>query len=81
MSQSKTRSVIEVWTGILIGYIVSNIVWFVLAWYEDLDFTFSKNIKIVLIFTYFSFVRGYATRRVFNWYEKRKQRNEVQEVL
>lgn len=76
MSQSKRRSLLEAWTNTIIGYIISNIIWMVLAWYEDLPFTFTDNIRIVTIFTVASIIRGYIVRRYFNKGDRDGSKNE-----
>jgi hypothetical protein len=66
MSQSKKGSLIESLVNIVVGYVLSNIIWAVIAWYQDLDFTWQRNVGIVSIFTVASLIRSYTLRRLFN---------------
>ena len=71
MSQSKRKSMIESATQVVIGYVVANILWIVIGWYEDTGLTFATNVKIVSIFTFFSVIRSYGVRRWFNRGERK----------
>jgi ACR3 family arsenite efflux pump ArsB len=65
-------SLIETAVNIATGFIVSMAVsHFVLPFFLGVTPTFAENFKITLVFTVFSFIRGYYVRRIFNrWYAK-----------
>lgn len=66
MSQSKTDSIIEAVTNILIGAgvaLCAQLVWFPLMGKE---FTMSENLWTTAFFTLVSFWRSYLLRRLFN---------------
>ncbi len=68
--QTKTMSLIETSVNIITGFILSMVVsHFVLPFFLGVTPTLVENFKITLVFTVFSFVRGYYVRRAFNrWY-------------
>jgi high-affinity Fe2+/Pb2+ permease len=71
MTQSRKHSAIEAITGVAIGFAVSVAAAFVVYPLFGHSFTLSQNIGITIVFTVLSLVRGYAVRRVFNWWGQR----------
>lgn len=66
--QTKTMSLIETGINIITGFIMSMIIsHFVLPYYLGVTPSLYENFKITLIFTVFSFIRGYYVRRGFNF--------------
>lgn len=64
--QSRAHSLIEAWTNIGVGLIVSliaNALVFPLFGFHP---SLSQNVAITLIYTAISLVRSYALRRLFN---------------
>lgn len=67
--QSKTASLIEQILNVGSGFIISLIVWvYVIVPIWNFDVTMIENLAITIIFTIVSVVRGYAWRRLFNYY-------------
>jgi hypothetical protein len=66
MSQSKLASKIEVGCGTLIAMITAVITQMIVFPIFDMEVTFGQNIKIMLIFTVVSVIRGYYWRRFMN---------------
>ena len=66
MSQSKRGSFAETLTNILIGYSINFVInWFILPRF-GMPLTLDTNLKLGLIYTGVSIVRGYLLRRAYN---------------
>lgn len=70
--QTRTESIIEAALNIGSGFILSLIVWQILAGVYDIPMPISRNLQITSIFTVVSLLRSYAWRRIGNWYSRRK---------
>jgi hypothetical protein len=68
--QTKTHSIIEQVTNIIIGYIVALISQLVIFPFFDIDIPLKSNLYIGAWFTAVSFCRGYILRR---WFTKRTE--------
>lgn len=67
MSQSRTDSIMEALTNIIIGLAVSFVAnMFILPWFLGVTITVATNISIGVAYTLVSFARSYAVRRLFN---------------
>lgn len=67
--QSKTASLIEQILNVGSGFIISLIVWvYVIVPIWNFDVTMTENLTITFMFTIVSVIRGYAWRRLFNYY-------------
>ena len=64
--QTKTQSLIEATTNIGAGFVVSVLVWQVLARWYGYDMPLSRNLEITTIFTVVSITRSYLFRRLLN---------------
>lgn len=78
--QTKVQSMIEAWASTAFGFVVSMGVW---AWVVNPLFNLKTSAReglgITLIFTVVSIIRGYYTRRLFNWLHlKNKNKKEDQ---
>jgi hypothetical protein len=73
--QTKTESAIEATLNIGSGFIISLVVWQLLAGYYGYDMPLSRNVEITTIFTLVSLTRSYIWRRLFNWRTRRKHGN------
>lgn len=66
--QSKRQSMMEAWASTGFGFVVSLMIW---AWVVNplygLHTSPLDGLGITLIFTAVSIIRGYYTRRWFNW--------------
>ena len=65
--QSKTQSIIETITNVVIGYIVALLSQLAVFPLFDIHIPLSSNIMIGVWFTGIGLVRGYFVRRYFNW--------------
>jgi hypothetical protein len=65
MKQSKTVSAIEATLNIGSGFIISVLVWQVLAGWYGYPMPLSRNLEITSIFTVVSVLRSYIWRRAF----------------
>ena len=65
-TQSRLESTVEILLNQIIGFIISLLVWPVVAIMLGIPYTHSQNLLIVLIFTVVSLARGYLIRRFFN---------------
>ena len=66
--QTKWQSVIEITANLIFGLLLSIfIVQPIVFGVYGIDFGHGDNTIIAIIFTAVSFVRGYFTRRFFNW--------------
>ena len=72
MSQSKSRSLFESIINTLSGYIISIIVWHVVAKIMGIPVRVGQSIQIVTIFTIISITRNYIIRRLFNAKENKR---------
>ena len=72
MEQSKVESMIEAFFNIGSGFILSVIVWQILAHYLGIPMPLAKNLFITSIFTVVSLARSYLWRRFFNARLKRR---------
>ena len=65
--QTKMQSLVEAITNIVVGFVLSVVVWQFLARYYGYDMPLSRNLEITCVFTVVSLVRSYFMRRGFNW--------------
>lgn len=65
--QSRRQSLIETVAGVVIGFIVSMILSYIVYPAHGHTFTLAQNASITVIFTVASILRGYGVRRFFNW--------------
>jgi hypothetical protein len=70
--QSRVESAIEATLNIGSGFIISVIVWQILAIHYGYDMPLSRNLEITSIFTVVSVTRSYIWRRAFNWMTMRR---------
>lgn len=70
MNQSKKYSIIESLANTASGYVISTIVWIIIAPLYGINYTITKNMGITLIFTIVSIARNYVWRRIFNKIKK-----------
>lgn len=75
--QTKTESLIEAALNIGSGFILSLIVWQLIAGFYGIPMPLSRNLEITSIFTVVSLTRSYAWRRIGNWYSRRKHENTL----
>ena len=79
--QSKRQSMIEAWASTGFGFVVSLCVW---AWIVnplyELNTSPREGLGITLIFTVVSIVRGYYTRRGFNWLHSKNKNNNQEKA-
>jgi hypothetical protein len=64
--QSRTNSLIESATNILIGYWCAVLTQLIVFPIMGIDVSLNKNLIIGLVFTLISLLRSYVIRRVFN---------------
>jgi hypothetical protein len=64
--QSKKFSLFESIVNTLIGFMISLVAQLIIYPAMNIDVTFLQNIKITLLFTSISILRGYVIRRFFN---------------
>lgn len=77
MEQSKLESAVEATLNIGSGFVLSLVVWQILAGLYGIPMPLSRNLEITSIFTVVSLARSYLWRRIFNW----KLRRKLHEVL
>ena len=65
MNQTKLESFVETLLNIASGFIVSLVVWWIIAPIYGIPVTLSSNIQITGIFTITSIIRSYYWRRFF----------------
>lgn len=67
--QTRRQSLIEVLTGILVGYVIAILAnHFILPRFSStLPLSIQANLCVGLIYTILSLVRGYSLRRLFNF--------------
>lgn len=65
MNQTKLESLIETLLNIASGFIVSLVVWWVIAPLYGIPVNISSNLQITGIFTITSIIRSYYWRRFF----------------
>jgi len=71
MKQSKSASLLEGSLNVFSGFIFSFVIWaFIVSPMYGIETTMLDNLGITSVFTAFSLVRGYAWRRLFNYYSK-----------
>lgn len=77
--QTKLQSFIEtktnMITGIGINY-VANI--YILPKFFGVSLTISEYTELTLIYTVLSFIRHYVLRRIFNWYNTRRNNANIE---
>lgn len=64
--QSRTNSLIESATNILIGYWCAVLTQIIVFPIMGIDISLNKNLMIGLVFTLISLLRSYVIRRAFN---------------
>lgn len=65
MKQTRTMSLIEAATNVIVGYGLAVITQILIFPVFGLHATLARNMKLGLIFTVLSIGRGYALRRLF----------------
>lgn len=73
MSQSRRHSLLETCTSTAIGFAVAMASQWVIYPLFGVVVTFSTNLALTCVFTGISIARGYAVRRLFNWWHCRGQ--------
>jgi len=67
MNQSKTMSITENLCSVASGYLIAILLWrFIVTPYLGIPVSYEVNVKITLLFTVVSMIRGYVWRRIFN---------------
>lgn len=64
--QSKKHSLIETFTNIFVGLIVSFLIQLLIYPALNIKVSLNQNIVITIVFFLASFFRGYIIRRIFN---------------
>lgn len=67
------ESAIEATLNIGSGFVISLIVWQILAHLYKIPMPITRNLEITSIFTVVSLTRSYVWRRIFNWKTMRRQ--------
>lgn len=71
--QRRTHSLIETCLNVGSGFVLSVIVWeFVVKPVWNIQTTHAENLQITTLFTVLSIARGYAWRRVGNWWTHKR---------
>jgi len=70
--QTKTQSVIESLTNIIVGLITSFLIQLIIYPLLDIPVTINQNLIITMVFFIASFLRGYLLRRFFKTSNKMK---------
>lgn len=65
MKQTRTMSLIEAVTNVIVGYALAVITQILIFPIFGLHATLAQNLKLGLVFTVVSIARGYALRRLF----------------
>ena len=65
MKQTRTLSLIEAVTNVIVGYALAVITQILVFPAFGLNATLAQNLKLGLVFTVVSIARGYALRRLF----------------
>jgi len=65
MKQTRTMSLVEAVTNVIVGYGVAVITQILIFPVFGLHATLAQNLKMGLVFTVVSIARGYALRRLF----------------
>lgn len=65
--QSKSMSLLETVLNVLIGYMIAVTAQIIIFPWFGIMVDLNTNLKIGMLFTVVSIVRGYALRRFFNW--------------
>ena len=65
MKQTRTMSLIEAVTNVIVGYALAVITQILVFPAFGLNATLAQNLKLGLVFTVVSIARGYALRRLF----------------
>ncbi len=71
MTQSRTMSLIEAGTNVLVGYAVAVLAQILIFPTFGLHATLAQNLGIGLVFTGLSLVRSFALRRLFEGWRVR----------
>lgn len=71
MKQTRKQSVVETIAGTVIGYVVAVIANAIVLPLFGYQTTVGDNMGIAVVFTIISLLRGYAVRRLFNWWNHR----------
>jgi low affinity Fe/Cu permease len=67
MGQTKLASMLEAQVNLVVGFMLSMVVWAVVGPLFGYEVTLVDNLGITACFTVFSFLRAYCLRRLFNW--------------
>lgn len=64
-TQGRLESIVEVSISTGIGFVVSLLAWPPVAWLHGIEYTYTSNVTITVIFTALSLTRAYIVRRFF----------------
>jgi len=73
MSQTRTMSLIEAATNVIVGYVLAVITQILIFPIFGLHATMAQNLKLGALFTAISIARSFALRRVFEGIRVRSQ--------
>jgi len=68
--QSKLGSVVETLASVASGFVIAVITQLIMFPFFNVHVTLNDNLKMTLIFTIVSIIRGYYVRRFFNWIQR-----------
>lgn len=71
MQQSKRVSAVEATLNIGSGFILSMMIWQLIAPLLGYDITITENVQLTSVFTVVSLIRSYAWRRIFTRLDRR----------
>ena len=71
--QTKLQSLIETASSLFAGFFLAMGLQVFLAWAYNVPMSLQQNFEWTIWFTLLSIARGYAFRRLFNWFHGRKK--------
>ena len=74
MKQSRTMSLVEAMTNVVVGYGVAVLTQILVFPWFGIEVGLADNMKIGMVFVGVSLVRGYLLRRLFEWVRNRSAR-------
>jgi len=67
--QKRTHSLIEAITNTCVGFLISLLIQLIIYPIMDIEVKLNQNLIITSVFTLVSILRGYAIRRLFNYFK------------
>ena len=80
--QSRLHSIAETISNLVAGFFIQLVIYlWVLPKFMGITITPRQSVDLYIIFTVISVLRQYVVRRMFNWVDVRREREELRQMI